>query len=274
MNEEIFGFMNVKESYQILRLKKGADLEQVKTSFRHLAFELHPDLNQDNPHAARQFQRLNEAYVLLRETLQNDPPDARAKGPRPRKEKKEKPATDKGRGAPGKAEKKTREKKEPPKKDKASSDTGTGFYFRKEEVLQNILKDPFARKVYEDIYNQIREGGARLKDVPRVVKKQNLNVRLGERSLNLNLSGGFFNGVKSWFKGQMDDEKTVYLAPSQLLPGSIIRLQIKQAFTNKSISVEVPLPMDYVIGRPIKLKGLGRRIGPLKGDLYLRLLAK
>ncbi|MDY7001083.1 MAG: J domain-containing protein [Thermodesulfobacteriota bacterium] len=266
--------MNVKESYQILKLKHGADLEQVKTSFRRLAFELHPDLNQDNPHAARQFQRLNEAYVLLRETLQDEPSSAHVKGPKPRKEKKEKPAKETERGAPGKAEKKTTKKKETPKKEKASKDTGPGFYFRKEEVLQNILKDPFARKVYEDIYNQIRAGGAKLKNVPRVVKKQNLNVRLGDKSLNLNLSGGFFKGLKSWFKGQMDEEKTVHLAPGQLLPGSIIRLQIKQAFTNKSISVEVPLPMDYVIGRPIKLKGLGRRIGPLKGDLYLRLLVK
>jgi len=65
--------MNVKESYAILRLKHGATLEEVKTSFRRLAFQLHPDLNQDNPHAGRQFQRLNEAYVLLRETLAREP---------------------------------------------------------------------------------------------------------------------------------------------------------------------------------------------------------
>ena len=35
------------------------------------------------------------------------------------------------------------------------------FEFRQEEVLQDILRDPFARKVFEDIYNQVRQGSGK-----------------------------------------------------------------------------------------------------------------
>ncbi len=36
----------------------------------------------------------------------------------------------------------------------------------------------------------------------------------------------------------------------------------------------VNLSQDYVVGRPVGLRGLGRKLGPWKGDLYLRLLDK
>ena len=33
----------------------------------------------------------------------------------------------------------------------------SGFYYRQEEVLNDILKDPFARQVFEDIYRQTQK---------------------------------------------------------------------------------------------------------------------
>ncbi|MFW5838021.1 MAG: DnaJ domain-containing protein, partial [Desulfovibrionaceae bacterium] len=38
-----------RQAYRIVRLNQGADLDEVKTSFRKLAFELHPDLHPDDP---------------------------------------------------------------------------------------------------------------------------------------------------------------------------------------------------------------------------------
>jgi molecular chaperone DnaJ len=38
--------------------------------------------------------------------------------------------------------------------------------------------------------------------------------------------------------------------------------------------VEVTLPGDYQPGRPVRLRGMGRRFGPWKGDLYLRIIPK
>ncbi|MFP4315165.1 MAG: molecular chaperone DnaJ, partial [Desulfovibrionales bacterium] len=37
---------------------------------------------------------------------------------------------------------------------------------------------------------------------------------------------------------------------------------------------DLTIPTDYVPGRPIRLQGLGKRIGPWRGDLYIRLLPK
>ena len=42
----------------------------------------------------------------------------------------------------------------------------------------------------------------------------------------------------------------------------------------KYVHVEFTLPEDFVVGRPVRLKGLGNRIGPWRGDLYIRLYAK
>jgi len=74
---------------------------------------------------------------------------------------------------------------------------------------------------------------------------------------------------------QLDDEQTVHLPSSSLQPGTRIRVGIRHGLGNpKPTMVEVTLPPDFVVGRPIRLKGMGRRIGPMRGDLYLRLLAK
>ena len=57
--------MTRKECFAVLGLNEGADLDEIKRAYRKLAFSLHPDLNPDVPDAAKRFQRVNEAYVLL-----------------------------------------------------------------------------------------------------------------------------------------------------------------------------------------------------------------
>ncbi len=267
--------MNVAECYKILRLNQGAGLAEVKTSFRALAFKLHPDLNPDNPHAARQFQRLNEAYVLLKEVLQGEPEGAAAQRARERAAKAGPAGTTKdagarryreqaGRTAPG-----TGQGRATTKGKKAFS-----FSHKTEDVLKDILSDPFARKVYEDIYSEIRRGGAAGKGGRATVNKRTLKLRWGDKEVGLDLSKGVAGSVKGWLRGQLDDEQTLRLEASQLTPGTIIRLSISRPWSGKPVTIQVPLPPDYVVGRAIRLKGMGRHIGPLRGDLYLRLLAR
>ena len=57
--------MTLKECYQLLGVESSATLEDVKRAYRRRAFELHPDLNPHLADAGRQFQQLNEAYVIL-----------------------------------------------------------------------------------------------------------------------------------------------------------------------------------------------------------------
>ncbi len=264
--------MNVAEGYTILRLKQGAGLTEVKTAFRSLAFKLHPDLNPDNPHAARQFQRLNEAYVLLKEVLKDEPEGAAAARARAKAEQGGEAKASKDAGA-----RRYREQARKPPPDAASPGKAKktfSFSYKTEDVLKDILSDPFARKVYEDIYSEIKKGGASQRQGPASVRRRTLKLRWGEKEMGLDLSKGVMGTVKGWLRGQLDDEQTLYLAAAQLMPGTIIRLTVSRPWSGKPLTIQVPLPPDYVIGRAIRLKGLGRRIGPVKGDLYLRLLAK
>jgi curved DNA-binding protein len=51
--------------YSILEVDRKASLQAIKTSYRRLARQLHPDLNPNDTAAAENFKRLNEAYEVL-----------------------------------------------------------------------------------------------------------------------------------------------------------------------------------------------------------------
>ena len=268
--------MQTKDAYRILRLKPGAGPEEVKKAFRGLAFQLHPDLNPGDPHAGRHFQRINEAYVHLKQEFEAGtiPGGSSRESARPRPEPQAKPRPQKryyGTDTnPGKARPEPERKPPPGPSARTAGGNGDG-----EEVLREILKDPFARQVFEDIYSQIRKGGdgSEIRRV-RPRKKKSLRLNWGDKEYSLDLGKGILGGAKSWVKGWMDDEQTVELPPGVLRPGSRVRLQVRQGWSGKNKAVEVTLPDDYVVGRAIRLKGLGRKLGPWKGDLYLRLLVK
>jgi len=53
------------DPYSILGVSKGADEKAIKTAYRKLAKELHPDKNKDNPKASERFSEITQAYDLL-----------------------------------------------------------------------------------------------------------------------------------------------------------------------------------------------------------------
>ncbi len=53
------------EPYSILGVSKGADAKAIKSAYRKLAKELHPDKHPDNPQAADKFSEVTRAYDLL-----------------------------------------------------------------------------------------------------------------------------------------------------------------------------------------------------------------
>ncbi len=57
--------MNIADCYRLLGLRTGASYEDVKTSYRRLARQLHPDVNPGNQQANEQFIRVSEAYRFL-----------------------------------------------------------------------------------------------------------------------------------------------------------------------------------------------------------------
>jgi len=53
------------DPYSILGIARGASEKDIKSAYRRLAKELHPDRNQDNPRAAERFGEVTRAYDLL-----------------------------------------------------------------------------------------------------------------------------------------------------------------------------------------------------------------
>jgi molecular chaperone DnaJ len=257
--------MNLQECLKELQLAPGANLEEVKSAFRKLAFKYHPDLN-PSASAAERFRVVNEAYVTAKKLLDTDGPSPSAApgpdagGPKTKREEGAKAyARQQRRTPPPGAEKKRR----------STRARAQRYYYKEEEVLKTILNDPFAKKVFEDIYSQIRKEQPGYKG-PLELKKRNLQLHWGERTINLDFS----KGIKGWLKGQMDFEQTVHYPATHLMPGRKIRISVERPFTKGAKTIEITLPPDFVVGRPIRLKGLGRRLGPFKGDLLLRILGK
>lgn len=288
--------MTLRECYRILQVGNGASLDEVKKAYRKLAFELHPDLNPGRPEAARRFQRLNEAYVLLSRTLDAAGSGGNGSGAAERESAEREAARayeqarqrfgDMGSGGTGGtgstgASASSASAGASGRASSARAASGADRNRRKaeatyqagqDEVLQDILRDPFARRVFEDIYSQIRRDGGGL--AARPPKKRKLSLEWGGKALTVDLTHGIGGAVKGWLRRQIDDEQTVYLPALSIVPGARLRLQVTQGLSGEVRTVEVTLPQDYVVGRPIRLKGLGKRIGPWQGDLYLRILAK
>src|SRR5687768_7576250 len=53
------------DPYATLGVQRGADEKDIKSAYRKLAKELHPDRNKDNPKAAERFSDVTRAYDLL-----------------------------------------------------------------------------------------------------------------------------------------------------------------------------------------------------------------
>ncbi len=55
----------MSDLYSLLGVSKGADETAIKSAYRKLAKELHPDKNKDNPKAADRFNKVTQAYDIL-----------------------------------------------------------------------------------------------------------------------------------------------------------------------------------------------------------------
>lgn len=250
--------LSIKECYELLHLQKGADLQAVKSAYRKRAFELHPDLNPGNAEASRQFQLLNEAYVALSAML------------KPAEEARQKAAREKERqegASPGGEREKARAQQA----------------YAEQDVLRDLLNDPFARRVFEDIYSELAkkqqpppEPEAK-KAEPAPEKKPPAPPPPPPRSARVaplwerGQDKGVKGAVKDWLRRQIDEEQTLVVPAHGLAPGRKIRLQIRQGLSENVKAVEVTLPRDFVVGKPVRLRGLGKRVGPWQGDLYLTI---
>jgi DnaJ-domain-containing protein 1 len=64
--------MHIDDCYRILKLPQDASLDDIKSAYRRLALQYHPDVNQSDPEATEKFRKLKEAYDII---LQQVPPE-------------------------------------------------------------------------------------------------------------------------------------------------------------------------------------------------------
>ena len=57
--------MAQRDYYQVLGVKKGASVEELKKAYRKLAVKYHPDKNPGDKQAEERFKEINEAYAVL-----------------------------------------------------------------------------------------------------------------------------------------------------------------------------------------------------------------
>jgi len=55
----------MKDYYQILGIEKEASPDEIKSAYRKLALDHHPDRNPDNPESEEKFKEISEAYSVL-----------------------------------------------------------------------------------------------------------------------------------------------------------------------------------------------------------------
>ncbi|MFP6640777.1 MAG: molecular chaperone DnaJ, partial [Myxococcota bacterium] len=57
--------MSKRDYYEVLGVQRDVDDSRLKTTYRKLAMEFHPDRNPDNPEAEAKFKEVSEAYAVL-----------------------------------------------------------------------------------------------------------------------------------------------------------------------------------------------------------------
>lgn len=57
--------MGQRDYYEVLGVKKGAPIEEIKRAYRKLAVKYHPDKNPGDKQAEERFKEINEAYAVL-----------------------------------------------------------------------------------------------------------------------------------------------------------------------------------------------------------------
>jgi molecular chaperone DnaJ len=54
-----------RDYYEVLGVSRSADAQELKSAYRKLARDFHPDRNREDPHAADRFKEASEAYAVL-----------------------------------------------------------------------------------------------------------------------------------------------------------------------------------------------------------------
>ncbi|MEM9927687.1 MAG: DnaJ domain-containing protein [Cyanobacteria bacterium P01_D01_bin.50] len=132
--------MDLLDCYRLLGLRSGASFTDIKSSYRRLAQQYHPDINPDDRRAKEKFIALTEAYKLL---LQVIPPQEKSSSER-MSQADETPQNKPTGGKKTKQQKSQSVENKPPQKPKAKpphvAEIERRLKWKTYEQLQQFLK--------------------------------------------------------------------------------------------------------------------------------------
>ena len=273
-------------AYHALGLHYGTPVSEIKKQFRSLALKLHPDVNPSIA-AQKKFYIVNEAYAYL---MQNVPT-----------EKKEEPKVNTKTSAKANtndekvwhthkeayntkyATTKESESVKKPKQTRKATFTSYADFQKKQnfKATQSPSWDAFFKQEREKKQAQSK---AKVNQEQKVVQKNSLL----SLAANMIFSQNFFkkslqaiskkmntdSSTKSILQQQLDETIEIFFPIQQLYPGSTLRVNIAKSLPQEKKCIEITLPKDFMLGKTICLKSLGKQFGHWKGDLYLKIQPK
>ncbi len=265
----------MKDYYQILGVGQDADENEIRSRYRQLAMEYHPDRNPDDPQAEEKFKEIAEAYGVLTDPVKRRDFD-----------------TWKKMGGTH-----------------SQSNSNGGFEYSQEEILKDLFGDPRFQQLFQGLLREFQRSGFRAN--PNFIRKSFFGgkggmifgglflfgslagphlMRTARKSLPkqksiLKTVGSTLSNILGGGSGELETDNTqpppsagndiTYITPissDALSIGTVIQV-VTTGPTGQEL-LKVTIPPGSKNGQKLRIRGKGKVGEQGRGDLFLVLEMK
>lgn len=274
-----------KDYYSILKVSPDSTQEELKKSFRKLAFELHPDHNPNDPEGEERFKEVTEAYGVLSDPL--------------KKKEYDRFRSDFQAGR---------------------STSSSDFRYSQEDIFASMFRGENAREIFEELNREFNRSGFRsgnpffkslffggavgglgriLRMVPGPIGKIGLGLKLAQvigsslyalHKMNQQTQSGqtqsgqtvppkpdnpLMNGIKGLFgkkephTNPLDMDFYLSIPPVDALNGT--RKKISYQVNGETEQLMVRIPPNFPSGGKLRIRDKGKIHEGKRGDLILSI---